>query len=188
MLSNVELKNLIHENLNIGEHKLINFTNLSDNEVEMVRRWRNSDTIREWMYNNQIISKEEHKNFIHILKETKNKVYWLVAKNDQYIGVMYFSNIIWNHRNAYLGIYTNPEKKIPGSGGIILSLILEVAFNFLNLHSLKLEVIENNEAAIRLYKKFDFKEEGKLKEFVYKDGKWKDVIIMGKINPKEEKQ
>jgi len=45
-----------------------------------------------------------------------------------------------------------------------------------------LEVFEDNTAAINLYKNFGFQEEGRLKEFIFKDGKWKDVIIMGMVN------
>jgi sialic acid synthase SpsE len=43
------------------------------------------------------------------------------------------------------------------------------------------EVIETNERAISFYKKTGFSEEGRLKEFVFKDGRWLDVIVMGII-------
>jgi RimJ/RimL family protein N-acetyltransferase len=46
-----------------------------------------------------------------------------------------------------------------------------------------LAVFEDNTAAINLYKKIGFQEEGRLKEFIFKDGKWKDVIIIGKAEP-----
>ena len=78
------------------------------------------------------------------------------------------------------------RKKIPGVGRILDSLAKNIAFDILNLHTLKLEVIEDNKVVINLHKKLGFKEEGRLKDFVYKDGKWKDVIIMGIMNPKEK--
>ncbi|MGA1847646.1 UDP-4-amino-4,6-dideoxy-N-acetyl-beta-L-altrosamine N-acetyltransferase [Deferribacter abyssi] len=177
------MKNTIHDNIIIDGYKLINFINLSDFEKELVRKWRNHKDIRNWMYNEHEISIQEHNNFITSLKETKNKLYWLVKKNDDdYLGVLNLVNIKWNHRNAYLGIYANPEQKRPGSGETLLSILLKVTFSILKFHTLKLEVLEDNAPAIRLYQKFGFEEEGRLKEFVFKDNKWKDVIIMGKIN------
>ncbi|WP_456392069.1 UDP-4-amino-4,6-dideoxy-N-acetyl-beta-L-altrosamine N-acetyltransferase [Persephonella sp.] len=178
---------LIHSDINIGNYKLINFVNLSDKEIEMVRKWRNSEKIRKWMLNDKLISAEEHIRFIKSLKETKSKVYWLVMKDKQHIGVIYFTDIMWNHRNAYLGVYVNPENISQGNGKILLTLILDIGFNLFRFHSLRLEVIEDNHIAISLYKKFSFKEEGRLREFVFRDGNWKDVIIMGMINPQEKK-
>jgi len=57
-----------------------------------------------------------------------------------------------------------------------------MASNIFGLHSLKLEVIEDNKKAIEFYKKKGFEEEGRLREFVLKHGKWLGVIIMGIIN------
>ena len=50
------------------------------------------------------------------------------------------------------------------------------------VHTHQSEVIDGNEKAINFYKKSGFKEEGQLKEFVFKNDKWLDVIVMGIIN------
>lgn len=182
------MNSLINKNLEIDNFTLINFINLNSLELEMVRRWRNSETIRKWMYNEHIISEEEHKKFINSLKNSKDKVYWLVKKEDLPIGTLSFVNINWYHRRAYFGMYANPEKYSKGIGRNLLFLAIHVGFKLLNFHTLKLEVIEDNNTAISLYRKFSFKEEGRLKDFVYKNGKWKDVIIMGMVNPTEQKK
>jgi len=62
-----------------------------------------------------------------------------------------------------------------------------LAFEHLKLHTLKLEVLENNERAINFFKKLGFKEEGRLREFVFKEDIWYDAIIMG-ITEKEYKE
>lgn len=178
---------ILNKNLKIENYELINFTNLEDNDLEMVRRWRNSENVRKWMYNDHIISEEEHLRFINSLKESKDKIYWLVKKEDLPIGVLNFININWKHKRAYFGMYANPENKIPGVGRILDRIAIKVAFDLLNLHTLKLEVIETNKAVINLHKKMGFKEEGRLKDFVCKDGKWLDVIVMGMINPNHKK-
>lgn len=60
-----------------------------------------------------------------------------------------------------------------------------LAFDTAHLHTLKAEVIETNKRAINFYKKSGFSEEGRLKEFVFKDGKWQDVIVIGIIKRDE---
>ena len=53
------------------------------------------------------------------------------------------------------------------------------AFNNLNLHKLELEVREFNGRAIHCYKKCGFKEEGRIRENFYADGKYTDTLFMG---------
>ena len=174
-----------YEVIKVGEYDLINFTKLDELEIEMVRRWRNNPKVRMWMYNDRVIGREEHNRFIESLKKLDEKMYYIVKKGSTYIGVLSFTSINWQHRRAYFGIYTNPELRISGVGSNLMKLALYVAFKVFNLHSLRLEVIENNTKAINLYKKFGFKEEGRLKDFVWRKEKWLDVIVMSIINPWE---
>ena len=152
----------------------------------MVRKWRNYEGIRKWMYNDHEISIEEHTKFINSLKISNEKVFWLVKIDEDYIAVLDLLNINWQYKRAYFGIYANPETQMKGIGKLLDNLAVKIVFEILNFHSLKLEVIESNERVINLHKKMGFTEEGKLKDYVFKDGKWCDVITMGKINAKEE--
>ncbi|WP_308524438.1 GNAT family protein [uncultured Tissierella sp.] len=58
-------------------------------------------------------------------------------------------------------------------------MIQEFAFNRLNLHKLDLEVRSYNERAIRCYEKCGFKEEGRIRENFFTDGKYTDTLFMG---------
>ena len=157
-----------------------NFINLNEQEKEMVRNWRNNDVIREWSYSEHIISVEEHNNFMMKLKEDSRNIYWLIKSKDEYKGVVYLARLDFNNKNGYFGIYSNPYLK--GVGNLLEECLIKVAFDIACLHTLKLEVIEDNEKAIKLYKRFGFEKEGELKDFVFKNGKYKNAIIMGIIN------
>lgn len=161
---------------------LKNFINASIEEKEMVRECRNDESIRKWMYSDEIISQEEHFNFLENLQKDNKNFYWIVYKDEGFIGVISLNNINIKNKNAYLGIYSNPFCEMKNKGSLLSNCLIKVAFDIFELHSLKLEVIENNERAIDFYKKMGFEEEGVLKEFVCKDGKWLNVIIMGVIN------
>lgn len=182
----MEMKEIIEklkENIAIDQTLLKNFINLDPVEKEMVRRWRNNPEVRKWMYNDHEISPEEHQNFIERLKTSKKEFYYLVYEKDKAVGVLTLTRLDLKNRNAYLGLYANPEERIAGAGMLIGKTALKLAFEMVSLHTLKLEVLEDNQKAIKLYKKLGFSEEGRLRQFIFKDAKWKDVIVMGIINP-----
>lgn len=160
---------------------LKNFIKLSPQEKEMVRDWRNDRQIRKWMYSERIIGKREHRNFIDGLRNNKKKIYWLVqnAKTKEYLGVISLDRIDFENKNAFLGIYRCTSYRGSGVGHLFMNYLRELMFKTLKFHTLKLEVLENNSRALDFYKKEGFCVEGRLREFVLRDGKWLDVIIMG---------
>lgn len=173
------------QSVDMGSVLLVNFTNLTEQEKEMVREWRNSSAIREWMFTDHVITREEHSSFVQGLKEDNKSYYWVVKnKANEYSGVIYLNRIDVKSRNAYLGIYVNPCEEKKGEGRVMMDALIRFAFNVLHFHTLKAEVIEGNVRALSLYKRSGLVEEGRLKEFVLKDNIWKDVIVMGIINEK----
>ena len=138
--------------------ELINFINTSFEEKKMILKWRNHPNIREWMYNQKEISIESHLNFIESLKTSKDKIYFLVKIGKEYIGTIYFTNIKYQNKSTYFGLYSNPYSKVPGIGRILEKIAIDYAFNTLNINTLKLEVFENNKIVINLHKKFNFKQ------------------------------
>jgi len=169
-------------NIKLEGIQFLNYLNIDHKEKEIVREWRNNMDIRRWMYSDHVISEEEHAMFIEGLKIDNKNSYWLAGdKNGGYLGIISLNRLDLSNKNSFLGIYTNPDSGMKGIGYLLIECLKNMAFDILDLHSLKLEVIENNERAIRFYEKSGFSEEGRLREFVFKDGKWCDVIVMGII-------
>jgi UDP-4-amino-4,6-dideoxy-N-acetyl-beta-L-altrosamine N-acetyltransferase len=172
----------LRKNFKLKNIMLLNFINLNDEEKETVRKWRNHEDIKKWMYSSHIISTEEHAVFMEGLKKENKNFYWLARLGSkEYLGIISLNRLDTANKNAYLGIYTNPDSA-NGAGHMLIDCLKTLAFDIANLHTLKLEVMETNERAINFYRKAGFSEEGRLKEFVFKDGKWLDVIVMGIIN------
>ena len=148
---------------NFDNAVLINFTNLTDTEREMVRNWRNNENIRKWMHSSHIISRDEHIGFIEGSRNDIKNFYWLLNdKASNHIGVVYLNRLNMVNKYAFLGLYKNPESEFDGAGLLLMQSLKRVAFDIAGLETLKLDVMNHNTRAIKFYKKTGFLEEERL--------------------------
>lgn len=54
----------------------------------------------------------------------------------------------------------------------------------MNLHKLKVQVYAFNAPAVRCYLSCGFVQEGLLRAELFRDGEYRDVAVMGLLNPK----
>jgi len=147
---------------------LKNFTDLSYRQKVKILLWRNNKLIRKRMYHSSKLTLKEHLKFIDTLEFATDKQYFLVSFGKKEIGVINFVNI--SKKSCEIGIYANP--KLHGVGDIIMSAIINFAFEKLKVKKLRAEVFADNDKAIKLYKRFGF---GSISQKVYEN---KTVIIM----------
>jgi len=134
--------------------RLLNFTTLHESERTLVLSWRNHPKVREWMLHQNEISLDEHLCFMESLKNRADKRYFLVKQENEYIGVIDFTDI--TEESAELGIYANPD--VRGVGGILMEVLIDYAFMTLKVKKLVANVFSDNVRAKHLYEKFDFAE------------------------------
>jgi RimJ/RimL family protein N-acetyltransferase len=105
------------------------------------------------------------------------------------IGNTSFMNVDWVSRNAEIGIFLG-EKNIwgQGYGRETMRLMLRHGFNNMNLHRIYLRVYEHNMRGIKAYEHAGFVHEGRLRQDVFRDGAFRDVLIMSVIRPEWEDQ
>lgn len=82
-----------------------------------------------------------------------------------------------------LGMAVRDDWQGKGVGTALMQVCVDLADNWLNYHRLELDVFVDNEPAIHLYEKFGFKIEGRLVDFAFRDGRFVDVYVMGRIRP-----
>lgn len=95
------------------------------------------------------------------------------------IGVAEIEDINWHHSNAWLSISLGKAFWNQGLGIEALRLLVRYAFQELNLHRLQLTVFEYNERAQAVYRKVGFCLEGRMREWILRDGKRYDMLQMG---------
>ncbi|MGD8506432.1 MAG: GNAT family protein [Candidatus Bathyarchaeota archaeon] len=83
--------------------------------------------------------------------------------------------------NGDLAMYIHQDFQGVGLGTIMTELLVNLAKEH-GMHRVGLYVIADNKIAIHLYKKLGFEVEGNMKDsFFGEDGKYHDVLIMGRI-------
>ncbi|EIN8284890.1 UDP-4-amino-4,6-dideoxy-N-acetyl-beta-L-altrosamine N-acetyltransferase [Campylobacter coli] len=127
------------------------FIHLNDYEIKLVWQWRNDKKISQFM-KTKYIDFQEHLNFITTLKKDQTKKYFLVLKDDEIIGVIYFINITQD--SCEFGLYVKPNLK--GVGQILMQEIKKYAFENLKTKELKACVFKQNKRALDLYLKNNF--------------------------------
>jgi RimJ/RimL family protein N-acetyltransferase len=100
--------------------------------------------------------------------------------NDQPIGKTAFFRIDWVGRMAifYIGI-ADKINWSKGYGSQATKLMIEYAFETLNLNRIQLHVAVDNHPAVNIYKNAGFKVEGTLREAMYHNGRYCDFYVMG---------
>lgn len=102
------------------------------------------------------------------------------SNQEKLIGFISLHSIEWNNRLASLAVGIGDSSfRGKGFGSEAIQLILNYAFNELNLNKIELDVISNNINAIACYEKNGFSIEGTAREAILRDGKKYDKIYMG---------
>lgn len=106
---------------------------------------------------------------------------WLAEQADLYLWAMYSGDADYigntslrvnaRHRQGVFEIYIgNSASRRKGAGGSALQAVLAFAFTRIDLHRVSLYTLPGNPAAESLYKRAGFRQEGILRDCLYKDG------------------
>lgn len=161
----------------------INLREIKRNDVNEINRWRNDKKLVDFLGTNfRFINEEvDEKWYEYYLSSRSNNVRLSICDTDsnKILGVIYLLQIDWVNRSCEYAIQLGETSSHGrGIGYLATTKILEHAFYDLNLNRVYLTVLENNERAIRLYKKIGFVEEGKHRKAVFKNGSYIDLTQM----------
>jgi putative acetyltransferase len=80
-----------------------------------------------------------------------------------------------------IGLMVHPDFWGQGVGSALMTAVLNLADNWLNLLRMELEVYTHNASAIHLYEKYGFVAEGVKRKAVFGDGRYFDCLVMARL-------
>jgi UDP-4-amino-4,6-dideoxy-N-acetyl-beta-L-altrosamine N-acetyltransferase len=157
--------------------KDINLRLLTENDLEMVRGWRNSPEVSQYMYTDEIIMEEQQKKWYQKIKDDPSSVTWIIENNGKSLGVASLNSINRNFSSCYWAFYLGDTTVRGGGIGAKVEFnVLRYVFEELKLNKLRCEVFNFNDKVIRMHEKFGFRREAYYREHCLKNGKFEDVV------------
>ncbi|MDH0867846.1 GNAT family N-acetyltransferase [Mitsuaria sp. GD03876] len=83
-----------------------------------------------------------------------------------------------------LGISVHPDAHGRGVGSALMDALTRQADDWLGVLRIELTVFVDNAPAIRLYERFGFETEGRLRAYGLRGGRYVDVLTMARLHPR----
>jgi len=157
----------------------IAFVPLTEQYIEIVREWRNSESISKYMYTNDIITAEQQSQWYQKVSKDESQKNYIITKNNEPVGFVSIHSIKPKFKTCYWGYYIGKETSSgTGLGAKIEYKLLNFVFDELKMNKLLCEVIDFNSMVIKLHEKFGFRREGYFRQHICKNGQFHDVISL----------
>jgi RimJ/RimL family protein N-acetyltransferase len=147
--------------------------------------WRNDPYLIDQLGTNfRFISQEvENEWFANYLANRDKSVRLAIEVLGKYIGNVNLTQIDFRNRSAEFSIMLgNKSFRRKGVGQKASEMILEHGFSDLGLRRIWLTCLEDNKPALALYSKLGFQLEGVMRDAIYKQGSFRNLLIMSQIN------
>lgn len=157
-------------------------------DTDRIVAWRNNPRVRKNFIYQRPFTKEGHREWIEKRVKTGEVIQFVICERetDRPVGSVYFRDINREHRRAEYGIFIGEDDAVGrGIGSEVCKLACRYGFEVEKWHKIMLRVFSDNQAAIRSYEKAGFMREAWLKDEVCIDGIYRDMVLMGLINPQE---
>lgn len=126
----------------------LKFIRLQEEDIELVRYWRNSEKIRQYMHFREYITKEMQQKWFKSINNIYN-YYFIIHYKQSKIGLVNVRDVNYNERTGDIGIFIWEDKyigsKIPAHS---LFMIGDFSFYFLRLKKVYGTVLKNNAKVI----------------------------------------
>lgn len=166
----------------------IHLRGIEKTDLERMARWSNDSEVTQYMVMGTVPNsgpiycswKSVYEEYELLQESEKDVVFAIIEKvSGDMIGLVGLYNISWIPRHAELRIVIGEKDCFGrGYGTEAIMLVVKYAFEKLNLNKVHLGVNANNVRAIKAYKKAGFVEEGVLRDYIYRNGRYYDAMMM----------
>ena len=153
-------------------------TKCTDEQKKSVRKVRNQESVRKSMYTEHEIPLNEHLAWVERLQSDNRQIVFVVLVDEVVSGVVSVNAIDRLHLKSDWAFYLDANVR-GGLGAALEFGLINFVFQRVGLEKLNCEVIETNEAVVKLHKKFGFVEAGFRRENIIKNENRMGVFFLG---------
>ena len=163
------------------EGKYVRLRSLEMDDLPILKMWRNQQHVRKSTREYKLLNMINQKNWFHSIHQNnppREIMFGVMDKKNNLVGVTGLTYIDWKNRHAEISIFLSKvgwQKTREACDA--LQLILKYGFGELNLHRLWVEIFSTMPKNIQLFSKMKFVPEGKLRQKLWRSGKWWDSDI-----------
>jgi RimJ/RimL family protein N-acetyltransferase len=159
--------------------------------MEFVNKLRNNPGNQNLVVGNKyFVSLERDLRWFDAVAGSDNdRLYLAVCKcgDGECIGYVNLVNIDMRNRNGEWGMILDDKWRGQGFGREALTLLFNYAFDELGLWKVYGRCLAANEMSKALFVRMGFQQEGVMRQHVYKNGEWQDVLFWGLFKPDFER-
>lgn len=166
----------------LGDRLYLSPKGTSDEEIIKYTEWLNDFQVTDYIgRSSEITTLQYEKEYLEKNDKNNNdKTFDIIdLKSNKLIGTIGLHRFNYIERSAVLGIFIgDSDFRSDGYGTEAIRLLLEYGFKYLNLHSIRLDLLSINERAHKCYLKCGFKDTGCSREQIFLNGKYYDKLHM----------
>jgi [ribosomal protein S5]-alanine N-acetyltransferase len=155
---------------------------LEPGDGEAICRFRNDPEVRALLGGfSTSMSRQAALDWINLHRQKHDEVLWAIAdkSNDACLGHVGLYRIDYRLQLAEFGIcFGTKQHWGKGLGAEITRAVLRFGFDELNLEQVRLEVLETNSRAVRLYERLGFRHDGRFRRNQFRNGRFVDSLLM----------
>lgn len=152
--------------------------NIKENDLERIMNWRMMPEITKYMNSDPKLTIEGQKNWFKKISASETDRYWILEVDGVPSGVV--SLVDYDGHKVHTGVYIAVKEK----RSLKLTMYLQwnlyrYAFEYMGVSKVCEEVFEENKAVNRILDMCGSKREGVLRNHIYKNGEYYNVVFRG---------
>ena len=152
---------------------------VEEQDIEMIRQWRTSTEIRKNFGDTLPYSAIQQRKWFEKISVDNSQFFFIAEFNNRAFGVLNIQNIDMKNGIATIGWYFIDREVNSIHILQAVALLIDYAFDELNIRKLYSDVLETNTKALTFNKKIGFIIEGIRKKHIFHSGKYIDLILVG---------
>lgn len=163
---------------------------ITDEDTEQVVSWRNQKDVVENFIYRKPLSVKEHEQWLRNKVDVGLVHQFIICMNEdnRAIGSVYLQKFEEEHKKAESGIFIGDTSvRGRGVGTEAVKLLAEYGFRVLGMHKIVARVLAYNKASAKLHEKAGYVQEAYLREELFIEGRYEDLLMFGIISPDTKK-